>query len=804
MITNKLLRRQIKRCFGVEPEEAIPALPGAFLARIDESYRQYERDIELRTHSLDISTQELEEANQRLRSEIHAREQALERLRQSATQLLSASRFVHDPADTSDTLENLSQLIGDLVEERLHLEASLRSNEGQFRDLAEMSSDWFWEQDREFRFTKVSASISRSAVEPDSILGKTRWELPIIASDTEWKTHRRMLEMHLPFQDFLFRAEPRPGQFRWFSITGRPIFGSEGEFLGYRGIGRDITAQRKAQDELRLAASVFEASAEAVMVTDAGRRILAVNPAFETITGYCRSEAIGQTPRILSSDTHDQEFYQRLWETIARDGHWQGEIWDRRKTGEIIAISGSISAVKDGSGAIYRYVSVFSDVSDRKQAEEQISFLAHHDPLTGLPNRTLMEDRLKQAIALAERNGSSLAVLFIDLDNFKTINDSLGHHIGDLVLQQVADRLRECVRKSDTVCRLGGDEFLVILDAIIETEDAARVASKILASLAEQCTIDGNRLHVTPSIGISVYPQDGSDPVSLLKNADVAMYHAKNHGRNLFHFFTQDLNAKASERLALESNLRRGLDAEEFLLHYQPQVDALSGRVIGLEALVRWRHPEWGMVSPARFIPVAEESGLIIPLGEWILRDACRQGRIWQQGGWNIPIAVNISALQFRHKAFLETVLRALADYPQQPGCLVLELTEGVLMTDSDDNDALLRQLKNMGISLAVDDFGTGYSSLAYLKRFPIDKLKIDQSFVRDLTSDSADAEIVKAIIALSHALGLGVIAEGVETAEQRIMLGAMGANVCQGYFFHMPLSVEALEPLVPPQARRA
>jgi diguanylate cyclase (GGDEF)-like protein/PAS domain S-box-containing protein len=803
MIANKLLRRQVRRCFGAQPEDLagqlgagdVAARLDALLRLVDASYQQSELDIALRTRCLDVSSAELEEANERLRVEIRDRELALNRLRQSALQLLGKSGG--DLPSESDSLDALSRLLGHLIIERLRLEEGLKAGERRFRDLAEISSDWFWEQDENFRFTMVSVGISRF-MDPQAMLGKTRWELPVLGIDqSQWAAHRAMLDRREPFHDFTFEVEPSPGRRRWFSISGRPLFDSDGSFRGYRGTGRDVTAQRRSEEELRLAASVFDTSAEGVCVTDPEHRILAVNRAFETITGYTRDEALGQTPRLLSSGMHDTAFYDAMWRAISAGGRWQGEIWDRRKSGEIFAAAMSISAIKDASGSVCRYVSVFSDVSERKLAEQRISFLAHHDFLTGLPNRVVMEDRLAHAIALAERNGTRLALLFIDLDRFKNINDSLGHHVGDLVLREVAGRLVACTRKSDTVCRLGGDEFLVILDGLLEEEDAGRIAAKILDGLAARCTIEGHALYVTPSIGISVYPQDGSDPGTLMKNADAAMYHAKKQGRNVYQFFTRELNVKASERLTLENSLRRGLERDEFLLHFQPQLDIRSGRIVGVEALVRWRHPEWNMVSPGRFIPVAEDTGLVIPLGEWILRRACFLGRQWQDRGWALPVAVNISATQFHHKGFMDSVSRALADSGLDPRRLELELTEGVVMADGGDNDARLHRLKSLGISLAIDDFGTGYSNLGYLKRFPLDRLKIDQSFVRDLVNDPTDRAIVQAIIALGRTLGLRTIAEGVETTEQRDRLRALGADEFQGYLFRPPLPVDALERLM-------
>lgn len=556
-----------------------------------------------------------------------------------------------------------------------------------------------------------------------------------------------------------------------------------------------LTEHRKVQDELRLAANVFESIAEGVIVTDRRNRILAVNPAFFRITGFSREEVIGKTPWRLFSGMHDLDFYRSIRESIDIAGTWQGELWERRKSGEVFVSWTSINAVKDDLGQVSTYVSVFTDISERKQAEDRISHLAHHDALTGLPNRLLMEDRLNQIIQMAKRKDQQVAVLLLDLDHFKTINDALGHHIGDLMLRSVAERVVKSVRATDTVCRLGGDEFLVILSDKAEDKSAARMAEKLISNLTETYSIERHQLHVTPSIGICMYPQDGTDTASLLKNADAAMYHAKQNGRNSYQFFTPSLNAKVSERLALENSLHRALERGEFVLHYQPQFDLDSGLLIGIEALIRWQHPEWGMVSPAEFIPIAEESGLIISLGEWILRTACTEARRWHEtGGSKVPVAINISSVQFQQKNFLEIISRVLKESGLSPEYLELELTEGIVMQHSEKNLELLQKLKQLGVLLAIDDFGTGYSSMSYLKRFPIDKLKIDQSFVRDVVSDPADSEIIKAIIALGHGLGLRIVAEGVETSEQLDMLRLFHCDEVQGYYFSKPLPFPELD----------
>lgn len=545
-----------------------------------------------------------------------------------------------------------------------------------------------------------------------------------------------------------------------------------------------------ATKRLDLFSQVFESSGEAIVITDTERNIVVVNQAFTQITGYDLADVMWKNPKLLSSGRQTPEFYQTMWKSINETGRWQGEIWNRRKNGEIFPEWLSISTVKDENGKVVNYIAIFNDITRRKESEQQIQFLAHYDALTKLPNRTLFGDRIQQALAAAKRSSKKVALLFLDLDRFKSINDSLGHLSGDLLLQSVANRLKSCVREMDTVCRQGGDEFMVLLTEIDKAEDAAHIASKIVSAMSEAHLVEDSRLIVTFSIGISIYPDDAVDSPLMIKNADAAMYHAKEKGRNNFQFFTPDMNAEASQRLELESDLRRAVQRWEFELHYQPQTDNRSGKIVGVEALIRWHHPDKGLISPARFIPIAEECGLINAIGEWVLKTACRQNKKWQDEELlKVPVAVNISALQFHQKHFKETIAQALRESGLEPGYLELEITEGVTVKDIETTVHLLNELKLMGVLISIDDFGTGYSSLSYLKRFPIDKLKVDQSFVRDLSTDADDASIVQTIISMGHGLRLKVIAEGVETAEQLAFLKERGCDEIQGYYFSKPLT---------------
>lgn len=577
------------------------------------------------------------------------------------------------------------------------------------------------------------------------------------------------------------------GQIRDVEIHSGPV-----EIKGRRllfSIIHDVTDRNRAEAELRLAAKVLESSGEAVLVTDASANIISVNRAFTEVTGYGPTDVLGKNPRILASGRHDRDFYMRMWTSLGKSGRFSGEIWNRRKNGEIYPEWLSISTVKDASGKITNYVAIFSDVSERKAAAERIEFLAHHDPLTGLLNRTLLAERLDQAMALARRNGRIVALLFLDLDRFKNVNDSLGHLTGDRLLQEVASRLKDCVRTTDTVARQGGDEFLVILADLSKPEGASLVTRKILERLAEPYDLEGVRLSSTVSAGVSLYPADGQDFETLLRKADTALYDAKESGRNTYRFFSDAMNATLLERIELETLMRRGLERGEFRLVYQPQFDIRTGRVTGTEALLRWNSPELGAVPPSRFIPVAEESGLILPLSEWVLFEACRQNREWQQEGiLRAPVAVNISAVQFQRQNLMETVRGALEFSRIEASMLELELTESILIRDVLEAAETLRNLKRIGVRLAIDDFGTGYSSLGYLRRFQVDKLKIDQSFIREMTTHSNDASIVRAIIQLSKGLKLKTIAEGVETSEQLQLLLDEGCDEAQGYFFSRPI----------------
>ncbi len=558
---------------------------------------------------------------------------------------------------------------------------------------------------------------------------------------------------------------------------------------------RDISQRKQQEAELRLWGKVFEGSNEAILITDSKLRIVLVNKTYEKIMGFTEEEVLGVDTAKIGAQLHSHGFFRNLVSVLKERGYWQGELVNRRKNGERFPTWYSISQVLNAEGQPENYIAIFSDISERKKSRERIDFLAHHDSLTELPNRALLNDRLEMAINTAKRRNEKVGILFIDLDRFKNINDSLGHSAGDQILRQTAARLTAAVRNDDTVARLGGDEFVVLLPRVRDERSLAEVAIKLREELLKPYTLEDMPLHLSPSIGIAVYPDDGDTPSTLIKNADAAMYLAKEKGRNNYQFYTPILNARTLDRLKLEYDLRSALDQGQFELHYQPQIDVRSKQVYGAEALVRWRHPERGLVPPNHFIPIAEEIGLIIPLGAWVIAEAARQVKQWQSAGFShLVVSVNISALQFHQAGFLNEVQKLLEQAGTAPSSLELELTESMLMSDMDVSIQVLQAFRDLGYRIAIDDFGTGFSCLNYLRRLPVNILKIDQSFVRDMQTDSASLAIVTSIIRLADSLGMETIAEGVETVEESQVLASQGCELMQGYYFSKPLPVAQFE----------
>jgi diguanylate cyclase (GGDEF)-like protein/PAS domain S-box-containing protein len=544
-----------------------------------------------------------------------------------------------------------------------------------------------------------------------------------------------------------------------------------------------------AGQPLSLLGRVFQSNPIAIMITDAQNRIIAVNRSFSRLTGYGAEEALGQTPSFLKSGRHGPEFYRAMWTSLNTRGEWSGEVWDRRKDGSHYPKWLDINVVRDGeNGPVSHFLAFFNDLSASKVAEERIRLLAYHDPLTGLPNRLLLTDRLAHALAAARRRQGHVGVLFIDLDRFKNINDSLGHAVGDKLLWEIAHRLNTCVREEDTVSRLGGDEFVIVLENQQDHEAIAAIANKIHKAFERPILVDNRMLHASASIGIAVYPNDGENAEILMQNADTAMYQAKTLGRNNYQFFAPFMNAHVRERLDLENTLRQALEREEFELYYQPIIDLPAGEIVCAEALIRWRHPGQGLVPPDKFIPVAEETGFIVQIGDWVIDQACRALSAWRAKGIrHLRLSLNVSPRQFRQPGLAERIRHILRTHGVDARQIDLEVTESALMDHPEAAARILGELKAMGLGIVIDDFGTGYSSLAYLKTFPIDKLKIDRSFVCDILTDNSDREITLAVIALSHNLGLRVVAEGVENREQLEFLQHHRCDSVQGYLYSRP-----------------
>ena len=601
----------------------------------------------------------------------------------------------------------------------------------------------------------------------------------------------------------VFHNKRKDGSIYWEAASISGLRGEHGDITHYIAVKEDITARKRAEDQLRMNATVFETASEGILVTDANNRVLTVNPAFTRITGYEPEDIVGQDPKILSSGRHEPEFYRLMWEQIKHKGFWSGEIWNRRKDGSVYPEWISIVEIRDEKrDEVHEYVAVFSDISQRKRDEEQIRRQANYDALTGLPNRSLFFDRLNQAVISARREKWLLGLLFVDLDRFKAVNDTFGHVMGDEILQEVGERLKECVRDSDTVARLGGDEFVVLAQDLAEVNDAALVADKIIEQMAEPFTIGGRKVSLGASIGITMYPEDTSSAEEMMRNADMAMYRAKEGGRNRYQFFTVGMQEQVKERVELEQDLRQAIERDEFELYYQPIVDAQSGVLTSVEALLRWKHPKKGMVSPDIFIPLAEDGGMIVTIGSCVIEEACRQLREWRDDGLDFTVSVNVSYRQLSKEFSPWVVSSILKEHKVSGEWLTMEITEGLLMDDSPEVMEWLNGFKNLGVSLSIDDFGTGYSSLSYIKRFPVDVLKIDRSFVRGLPDDEGDASLVDAILAMAQSMGLQVVAEGVETEEQSQFLRNLGCDRLQGFYYGKPMPAQELKAWIAKQSK--
>lgn len=670
--------------------------------------------------------------------------------------------------------------------------------------ILETTRDGFWTLDLDGRILDVNPGyLAISGYSRDDLMAMRVHDLEAIEAPEVVDAHMQkiVVSRHELFETVHRRKD---GSIWHVEVSASFSTTGGGRFFAFL---RDITERKQVESDLRIAATTFEAQ-EGIIITDPEGKILRVNRTFCEITGYSADEAIGQTPKLLNSGRHDADFYRQMWAAVDKTGVWQGEIWNRRKSGEIYIERLTITAVRDSAGRTTHFVGTFADITQSKQAADEIRNLAFYDPLTALPNRRLLLDRLQRAITTSARDQKHGALLLFDLDDFKTLNDTLGHDVGDQFLIQVANRLSNSVRQSDTVARLGGDEFVVILENLDPGPMAAlqveSVAIKIQVALSKAYELEvrteghahrKRSYRCTSSIGVTLFLGSDLSSDELIKRADTAMYQAKAAGRDALRFFDPEMQASLAMRAALDADLRIALEEQQFLLHYQPQIDE-QGRLTGAEALIRWEHPQRGIVSPIEFIPLAEETGLILPLGNWVLETACAQLAAWAQHPElaHITLAVNVSARQFSDPNFVERVEDILRTSQANPKRLKLELTESMLISDVDSIIDIMTALQGHGISFSLDDFGTGYSSLAYIKRLPLDQLKIDRSFVRDVLDDDNDAAIACAIIVLANSLKLSVIAEGVETLSQRDFLAAAGCSAYQGYYFSRPLPLAAFE----------
>ncbi|POA19007.1 diguanylate phosphodiesterase [Pseudomonas sp. FW300-N1A1] len=723
---------------------------------------------------------------------------------------------IREQALARDTHDQVTRIIGVAkdITDQIAASESLRDSEQRYRMLAESISDVIFSTDNTLSLNYVSPSVQAVLGYDADWIFQNGWQ-SIIANPQQLTGIYSLMDrvskaLNKPEQLAQLRGQVQTQLFLFDCLRadGRKIpielrlilvWDEHGAFEGVLGVGRDISQQRRAEKDLRMAATVFEHSTSAILITDPAGYIVQANEAFSRVSGYEVAQVLDQLPNMLTVDDQQEAHLRYVLKQLHQHSTWEGEVWLKRRSGEHYPAWVGITAVLDDEGDLASYVCFFSDISERKASEQRIHRLAYYDALTHLPNRTLFQDRLHTALQSAERQKSWVVLMFLDLDRFKPINDSLGHAAGDRMLKEMATRLLGCVDDDDTVARMGGDEFTLLLQPRANREvalnRAIHVAEQILASLVKPFVLEGREFFVTASIGIALSPQDGNELSQLMKNADTAMYHAKERGKNNFQFYQADMNASALERLELESDLRHALEQNEFVLYYQPQFSGDGKRLTGAEALLRWRHPRRGLVPPGDFIPVLEELGLVVDVGDWVISEACRQLKAWHQAKVRVPkVSVNISARQFSDGQLGTRIATILKETGLPPACLELELTESILMREVSEAMQILAGLKNLGLSIAVDDFGTGYSSLNYLKQFPIDVLKIDRTFVDGLPSGEQDAQIARAIIAMAHSLNLAVIAEGVETHEQLDFLREHGCDEVQGYLFGRPMPAPHFE----------
>lgn len=687
--------------------------------------------------------------------------------------------------------------LADLDDERERAESALRFSRDRLKEAQRIASIGDWSHDLRSNHLEWSEEVFRIfEIDPDEFGASYEAFLKAVHPDDRELVNRAYTESlarHTPYE-IVHRLLLADGRIKYVHECCETMFDADsGQPILSRGTVQDITERKVNEESLQLFAEIFQHSGEAIMITDANNRILSINSAFTRQTGYSIEEILGKNPGILASQHTPRETYQAMWQALQVSDHWQGELWDRSKDGNVHPKLVNISLIRNLAGVVTHHVASFIDMSESKAAEAHISRLAHHDPLTGLLNRFSLQQRLEQTLLSAQRENRQVVIMFIDMDRFKSINDTLGHQAGDALLVEVARRLQDTVRESDIVARLGGDEFVVVLTGVESGMLAgASIAGKILDRLGQPYFYKDKQLHCTPSIGLSIFPSDGDDIESLMKHADIAMYAAKDLGKNTFQFFSPQMNERAVEQMLIEQKLHVALERNQFQLHYQPQICVGGHGVCGMEALIRWPHPEDGMIAPMKFIPVAEEIGMIEKLGAWVLNEACRQFAEWKARGLMAGrVAVNLSAHQLRSPELVELVRTTMQRYGIAAGELEFEVTESVAMDNPKRAIDQLTALRDMGVALSIDDFGTGYSSLAYLKLLPIQTLKLDRAFVKDIETDENDAAISVATIALAHSLGLKVVAEGVETQAQRDFLVLHDCDLLQGYLISKPLPAD-------------
>lgn len=668
-------------------------------------------------------------------------------------------------------------------------EECLRASKTQYHSVIETSGDGFWLTDSRGFILETNDAYSRlSGYSKEDLVGMHVSDLDAQEQSEETAEH---IEKIIRTGSDLFETTHRKksGEIWHVEISTSFTYSSGGLFFVF---SRDITERKRTQQELRLIAEIFENTSEGIVITDPEGVIVNVNNAYCAITGYSAEEMIGAMPSKIKSDRHDKGFYKGMWKSITENGFWVGEIWDRRKSGEVFPKWLSINAIHDENGKLSHYVGTFSDITVLKGIEQELEQMAYHDPLTKLPNRVLFKDRLETEIARCKRYGYQCALLFLDLDQFKLVNDTLGHAVGDELLVNVAHCIQKMVRANDTVARMGGDEFTILLTRLNNTDAAATMAQSVIDELLKPINLMNEEIRVGGSIGVAIYPDDGKDFSTLTRHADAAMYVVKSRGRGHYHFYSEDMERSAQEHLKLKRDLYHAIEQQQFFLVFQPQVDANNGRTVRCEALIRWQHPVWGLVPPDKFIPIAEDGGLILPIGDWVIREVCKQLQLWQANDVEIPaVAINLSARQFRQDGLVERIIAILDEYQVPVELIEFEITETVAMENAESTMRRLSALAARGFSIAIDDFGAGYSSLSYLKTFQVNKLKLDRSFVRDIPDDGNDAAISSAVIQMANSLGLEVVAEGVETGEQRDFLLSQGCRIMQGYLFSKPLSAD-------------